>query len=138
MASPAYVQLPVGARRRCFGSLPVIVSLSVASIAGRRARLRPQHLVTCAGRGGGLDYRFLRGVLSLDLRYNLGLVTLDDSGDGEDVKNRAFMFTIGFGIPWRRALSTLHVPPVALRPAGPLVPPPATSWACGEIRRRRV
>jgi hypothetical protein len=48
--------------------------------------------------GGGVDYRFLRGVLSLDLRYNLGLVTLDDSGDGEDVKNRAFMFTLGFGI----------------------------------------
>jgi len=37
-------------------------------------------------------------MLSLDLRYNLGLVTLDDSGDGEDRKNRAFMFTIGFGI----------------------------------------
>jgi hypothetical protein len=51
--------------------------------------------------GAGLDYRFLGGVLSLDLRYNLGLVTLDDSGDGEDVKNRAFMFMMGFGIPMR-------------------------------------
>jgi hypothetical protein len=51
--------------------------------------------------GAGLDYRFLGGVLSLDLRYNLGLVTLDDSGNGEDVKNRAFMGMIGFGIPVR-------------------------------------
>jgi hypothetical protein len=51
--------------------------------------------------GAGLDYRFLGGALSLDLRYNLGLVTLDASGNGDDVKNRAFMFMMGFGIPMR-------------------------------------
>ncbi len=33
----------------------------------------------------------------LDVRYNLGLTTIDDSADPDDVKNRVLSFNIGYG-----------------------------------------
>lgn len=48
--------------------------------------------------GGGVDIMMgTSGVLTLDLRYELGLTNiLDEDGDGE-IKNNAFIFNVGWG-----------------------------------------
>jgi hypothetical protein len=55
--------------------------------------------------GGGAAVPFSWGILSLELRYDHGLVTIDDAGDGDIVQTRAFSFLLGyrFGVlPLRR------------------------------------
>jgi hypothetical protein len=49
--------------------------------------------------GAGFDYDLGGIALVVDGRYGLGLVSLDDSEDGVDVKNRSFAFMAGFSIP---------------------------------------
>lgn len=45
--------------------------------------------------GGGIDF----GKISLDVRYNLGLTSTDDSANEDDVKHRVFSFMIGYTLP---------------------------------------
>jgi hypothetical protein len=46
--------------------------------------------------GGGAAVPFSWGILSLELRYDHGLVTIDDAGDGDIVQTRAFSFLLGY------------------------------------------
>jgi hypothetical protein len=43
--------------------------------------------------GGGFDFGF---GLNLDLRYNLGLTDINEAEDGEDVKSRVIMVSLGW------------------------------------------
>jgi hypothetical protein len=45
--------------------------------------------------GGGIDFGLPRGKIVFDIRYSLGLITVDDEG-GADVKNNVFSFLLGY------------------------------------------
>jgi len=47
--------------------------------------------------GGGLDYNLLVGQLIFDARYVLGLTSIDDTTDADDVKNTGIMIMAGYG-----------------------------------------
>ena len=47
--------------------------------------------------GGGFDYNLLVGQLILDARYVLGLTSIDDTSDADDVKNTGIMIMAGYG-----------------------------------------
>jgi hypothetical protein len=47
--------------------------------------------------GGGFDYNLLVGQLTFDARYVLGLTSLDDTSDDDDVKNTGIMIMAGYG-----------------------------------------
>ncbi len=47
--------------------------------------------------GGGFDYDIGEGYLTFDVRYVLGLTTLDDSDEEMDIKNAGIMFMAGYG-----------------------------------------
>lgn len=46
--------------------------------------------------GAGTDFGLSAGTVSVDLRYGLGLSSVDDSGSDASVQNRGFMVTAGF------------------------------------------
>lgn len=46
--------------------------------------------------GGGLGFALGRGQIVADLRYTLGLSSIDDSAAQKDVKNRVLSFSLGF------------------------------------------
>lgn len=48
--------------------------------------------------GGGLDFAAGSGTFAIDVRYTLGLTSIDDTGFDEDVKNKAFSASIGYAI----------------------------------------
>jgi hypothetical protein len=43
--------------------------------------------------GGGFDFRF---GLNLDVRYNLGLTDINEAEDGDDVKGRVIIVSLGW------------------------------------------
>jgi opacity protein-like surface antigen len=47
--------------------------------------------------GAGLDYRLNSHYLLVDVRYEAGLATIDDSSEKRDVSNNAITFMAGFG-----------------------------------------
>ncbi len=47
--------------------------------------------------GGGFDYDMGEGYLTFDVRYALGLTSLDDSEDELDIKNSGILFMVGYG-----------------------------------------
>jgi len=47
--------------------------------------------------GGGFDYNLLVGQLTLDARYVLGLTSIDDTNDADDVKNTGIVIMAGYG-----------------------------------------
>jgi hypothetical protein len=47
--------------------------------------------------GGGLGFLIGKNELGFDIRYILGLSTIDDSSDAADLKNTAFSFNVYFG-----------------------------------------
>ena len=49
--------------------------------------------------GGGLDIVVGNGRIVLDGRYTLGMSSIDDSSDNEDIKNRAISVTAGYAFP---------------------------------------
>ena len=49
--------------------------------------------------GGGISFEAGPGNIHVGARYNYGLTSLDDSGEDEDVKNRAFSFLAGYSFP---------------------------------------
>ena len=49
--------------------------------------------------GLSVNFDIASAVLVLDLRYTLGMMTIDDAGD-EEVRNGAFSFTAGMGLPF--------------------------------------
>ncbi|MBN2070032.1 MAG: PorT family protein [Candidatus Krumholzibacteriota bacterium] len=46
--------------------------------------------------GGGFEYAMGEGAMTFDVRYALGLTTLDDSDAEMDVKNTGIMFLVGY------------------------------------------
>jgi hypothetical protein len=46
--------------------------------------------------GAGLDFAAGSGAFTIDARYTLGLTTLADSPDPDDVKNGAWTFSVGY------------------------------------------
>ena len=48
--------------------------------------------------GGGLDFAAGSGTFVIDVRYTLGLTSVDDTGFDKDVKNKAFSASIGYAI----------------------------------------
>lgn len=47
--------------------------------------------------GGGLGFKLPKGQIIFDVRYGLGLTSIDESdGEQADVKNDAFSFTLGY------------------------------------------
>jgi hypothetical protein len=49
--------------------------------------------------GGGLAFAAGPGNVHVGARYNYGLTSLDDSGDSDDIKSRAFSFLAGYSFP---------------------------------------
>ncbi len=47
--------------------------------------------------GGGFDYAMGKGNLIFDATYALGLTTIDDTADDDDVKNTGIIFMLGYG-----------------------------------------
>jgi hypothetical protein len=47
--------------------------------------------------GGGLDFAVGENTMGLDVRYTLGLSSIDDSATSADVKNGAWMVTASYG-----------------------------------------
>ena len=47
--------------------------------------------------GGGFDYALATGKLTFDARYSMGLTSIDDTDDDDDVKNTGIMFMVGYG-----------------------------------------
>ena len=47
--------------------------------------------------GAGVDYSLLVGELTFDARYTLGLTSIDNTADEEDVKNTGIMIMAGYG-----------------------------------------
>jgi len=49
--------------------------------------------------GGGFDYEFREGMITLDIRYNIGITDVYEADPGEDieVKSNALVVMIGFG-----------------------------------------
>ena len=49
--------------------------------------------------GAGFDYMLESGCVTFDVRYVLGLTTIDDPevGDAADVKNTGIQFLVGYG-----------------------------------------
>ena len=47
--------------------------------------------------GGGVGFPVGNNELGFDVRYNLGLTTIDDSADAADVKNNVINFNVYFG-----------------------------------------
>ncbi len=48
--------------------------------------------------GVGMDFQILRGVLTTDLRYSLGLTSWDDSDAEDNTKPQAVRLFVGYGI----------------------------------------
>lgn len=48
--------------------------------------------------GAGIGFDLLVGEATLDVRYDLGLTSIDDSADEADVKNRAITVMLGYSI----------------------------------------
>ena len=48
--------------------------------------------------GVGVDFQILKGVLTTDLRYSLGLTPWDDSDAGDNTKPQAVRLFVGYGI----------------------------------------
>ena len=46
--------------------------------------------------GSGVDFELGKGKIVFDVRYDLGLATLDKADDDDDVKNSVFSFLIGY------------------------------------------
>ena len=46
--------------------------------------------------GGGVDLSVGSGAITADVRYNLGLTNIDDSGSTFDVKNRVWQILVGY------------------------------------------
>lgn len=46
--------------------------------------------------GGGVDF----GTLSVDLRLDLGLTSIDDSADSSDIQNRTLSLLVGYRLPF--------------------------------------
>jgi len=49
--------------------------------------------------GAGLSFEAGPGDFHLGARYNYGLTILDDSGEDDDIKSRAFSFLVGYSFP---------------------------------------
>ena len=47
--------------------------------------------------GGGVDYAIGEGILIFDARYAIGLTTIDDTTNEDDVKNTGIIFMVGYG-----------------------------------------
>ena len=48
--------------------------------------------------GGGLDFAAGSGSFVIDIRYTLGLTSVDDSGFDADLKNKVFSASIGYAL----------------------------------------
>ncbi len=46
--------------------------------------------------GGGVDFAVGSGAITLDVLYDLGLSSLDDSGADEDIKNKSLLVLAGY------------------------------------------
>jgi hypothetical protein len=47
--------------------------------------------------GGGVDLALGEGLLMFDVRYTMGLTSIDDTDDDWDVKNKAITLMVGYG-----------------------------------------
>ena len=47
--------------------------------------------------GGGVGFAVGSGTMTFDGRYTMGMSSIDDSGDDEDVKNSNISFMVGYG-----------------------------------------
>ncbi|MBU8922906.1 MAG: PorT family protein [Bacteroidales bacterium] len=47
--------------------------------------------------GVGFDYMLEEGCITFDVRYAMGLTTIDDSDSDDDMKNTGIMFMVGYG-----------------------------------------
>jgi len=47
--------------------------------------------------GAGVDYTLNAGTISFDVRYELGLTSVDDTDVDNSIRNQGFMVTAGFG-----------------------------------------
>ena len=47
--------------------------------------------------GSVLGFGLNVGPIYVDVRYNMGLSTIDDSANPDDIKNRVISFNVGFG-----------------------------------------
>jgi hypothetical protein len=49
--------------------------------------------------GGGIQFRAGNQIVVVDARYTHGFTDVNDSGNNQEIKNRAFMATVGLGFP---------------------------------------
>jgi hypothetical protein len=52
--------------------------------------------------GGGLDFLIGGAEVGADVRYTLGLTTIDDADDPDDIKNQVISFMVTVGFPLNR------------------------------------
>ena len=50
--------------------------------------------------GGGMAFAVGSGALTLDARYTLGLTTIDNSDESDDIKNSAISVMVGYAFPF--------------------------------------
>lgn len=79
--------------------LGFLLSGEIVNSMGNATDIKDDFKSTDLGLVVGLGTDFLmsaRGALVLELRANLGLVSIDGQGDGDDIKNRGLSFMLGY------------------------------------------
>ena len=99
MGPPHYARRPAGA---LFAGPAIGILLSAKSVAdpGEEVDIKDDAKSTDIGflAGAGVEYKMESGSVLFDVRYEVGLTTID-KGDGEaaDIKNSAISFMAGYG-----------------------------------------